>query len=226
MEEIMSQLYSRVFVQILDSSIAEDFNLRHVFEDFLKLADYKTGVVDMTREAISRRLNLPLDILSPAIDRLEEPDLKSRDQDHEGRRIERLDDHRDWGWRILNWQKYDALRTRADVNMRVQRHRDKNPTPGFKRPSLEEVKLHFSQREMTMAEAEKFFHHYESNGWRVGKNPMRSWTSAAVNWKKNIHEYGSKNNKSNSPQRVDRSIGTSNEGRAAEYRGLGKVVGG
>lgn len=221
----MSQLYSRVFLQILDSSISEDFNLRHVFEDFLKLAEYKTGVVDMTREAISRRLNIPIDLLSPMIDKLEQPDPKSRDAEHEGRRIERLDSHRDWGWQILNWAKYDALRSRADVNMRVQRHRDKKPAVGFKKPSLEEVKLHFSQNEMPMAEAEKFFDHYESNGWRVGRNPMKSWVSAASNWKKNMHEYGTKNNKSNPPQRVDRSIGTSNAGRAADYKGLGKVVG-
>jgi hypothetical protein len=188
MAKIMGQLYSRVFLQILDSSIAEDFNLRHVFEDFLKLAEYKTGVVDMTREAISRRTNIPLDILSPIIDRLEAPDPKSRDQEHEGRRIERLDKHRDWGWSILNWEKYDKLRTQADVNMRVQRHRDKNPPSGFKRPSLEEIKLHFSQAGMTMDEADKFFNYYESNGWKVGRNPMKSWVSAAANWRKNVED--------------------------------------
>lgn len=191
MAENMSQLYSRVFIQILDSSISEDFNLRHVFEDFLKLADYKTGVVDMTREAISRRLNIPIELLSPAIDKLEQADPKSRDREHEGRRIERLDSHRDWGWQILNWSKYDALRTRADVNLRVQRHRDKNARPGFKPPSLEEVKLHFSTHEMPMIEAEKFFNYYESNGWRVGRNPMKSWTAAAGNWKKNIEQKNS-----------------------------------
>ena len=49
----MSQLYSRVFLQILDSSIAEDFTMRHVFEDFLKSCDHKTGVVDMTRPIVS-----------------------------------------------------------------------------------------------------------------------------------------------------------------------------
>lgn len=181
----MSQLYSRVFLQILDSSIAEDFQLRHVFEDFLKLCDHKTGVLDMTRQSLARRLNIPLDILDSSITKLESPDPSSRDPEYDGRRIERLDEHRDWGWRILNWGKYDAVRSRADVYLRVSRHRDKEraSTPGFKPPTIEEVKLHFSKTGLPMNEAERFMNYYTSNGWRVGKNPMRSWVHAAGNWK-------------------------------------------
>lgn len=119
----MSQLFARVFLQILDSSIAEDFTTRHVFEDFLKLADYKTGTIDMTRQALSRRLNIPLELLNEAITKLESPDPASRDSEHEGRRIERLDDHRDWGWVILNHAKYDEIRTKADAGIRLARHR-------------------------------------------------------------------------------------------------------
>lgn len=32
-------------------------------------------------------------------------------------------------------------------------------------------------------EAEKFFFYYESNGWRVGKNPMKCWKSALSGWR-------------------------------------------
>jgi hypothetical protein len=119
----VGQLYTRVFIQILDSSIAEDYTLRHVFEDFMKLVDWKTGQVDITREAMARRLNIPLEILNQKIKILESPDKASRDPDHDGRRLERLDEHRDWGWRILNWKKYEDMRNRADVSMRVARHR-------------------------------------------------------------------------------------------------------
>lgn len=31
-------------------------------------------------------------------------------------------------------------------------------------------------------EAHSFFNHYESNGWKVGKNPMKSWKASAANW--------------------------------------------
>jgi hypothetical protein len=129
----MSQLYTRVFLQILDSSIAEDFTLRHIFEDFLKLAEHKTGIVDMTRQALSRRLNVPEKTLNAAIEKLEAPDPNSRDEEFEGRRLERLDQHRDWGWSIMNWKKYAELRNKADVAARVEKHRaKKNPPPKTK----------------------------------------------------------------------------------------------
>jgi hypothetical protein len=35
---------------------------------------------------------------------------------------------------------------------------------------------------------EYFYHYYQSNGWRVGKNPMRDWKAAVRTWESN--EYG------------------------------------
>lgn len=190
----MSQLYSRVFVQILDSSIAEDFTLRHVFEDFLKLCDYKTGVVDMTRQALARRLNMPIGLLNESIAKLESPDPASRDPEHQGRRLERLDAHRDWGWRIVNWEKYERIRTRASGAERAARFReskketepfDKPEKPkSFTPPTIEELKLAAAKLGLPSAEAEKFWNHFESNGWKVGgKAPMKSWQSALTTWK-------------------------------------------
>jgi len=45
-------------------------------------------------------------------------------------------------------------------------------------------------------EAEKFVNYYESNGWKVGKNPMKSWTHAVNNWITNTKQYakGTTNN--------------------------------
>lgn len=45
-------------------------------------------------------------------------------------------------------------------------------------------------------EAEKFVNYYESNGWKVGKNPMKSWTHAVNNWINNAKQYakGTTNN--------------------------------
>jgi len=46
-------------------------------------------------------------------------------------------------------------------------------------------------------EAEKFVNYYESNGWKVGKNSMKSWGAAANNWITNTKQYakGTTNNK-------------------------------
>lgn len=51
-------------------------------------------------------------------------------------------------------------------------------------------------KEQAKAEAEKFVNYYESNGWKVGKNPMKSWTHAVNNWINNakIYAKGTTNN--------------------------------
>lgn len=40
-----------------------------------------------------------------------------------------------------------------------------------------------------ISEAEKFFNYYEANGWRVGKNKMKSWRGAASNWLLNAKDF-------------------------------------
>lgn len=213
----MAQLYARIFLQILDSSIAEDFTMRHVFEDFLKLAyEGQHGVVDMTRQALSRRLNLPLEVLNDAISKLEAPDPNSRDPDNGGRRIAKLDDHRDWGWKILNWHKFDEIKRRADVADRVAKHRRKSKPTSTRseKPTLEQVKLQCAKIGLPETEAEGFINYYESNGWKVGRNAMQSWTHALSNWKKNWHEKNTGTNQ----KRVDRNKGTLNEGTAHLYK--------
>ncbi len=102
-------MYVKVFAQILHSSIADDWQVRLVFEDFLKLADWH-GVVDMTPESIARRTNVPLDIVKAGIAALCAPDPQSRTPDHEGRRLIPLADNRDWGWQIVNYKSYREMR--------------------------------------------------------------------------------------------------------------------
>ena len=119
-------MYAKIYEQIFDSSIAEDWQVRHVFEDMIKLAN-RHGEVDMTHEAIARRTNVPLEIVKRAIAELENPDTRSRNPAKDGCRIERMDSHRDWGWRIVNHQFYRQLKTEEDkreaIAVRVAKHR-------------------------------------------------------------------------------------------------------
>jgi hypothetical protein len=123
-------MFAKVFEQILDSSVAENWKTRHVFEDMLKLADVN-GVVDVTRESISRRTKVPLHIVNQAIDALEKPDPNSRNPAYEGRRIVLLDEHRNWGWFIVNYQYYRELaredQRRQRTLARVRKFREKEP---------------------------------------------------------------------------------------------------
>ena len=102
-------MFAKVFGQIFDSSISTDYVTRHVFIDILILAD-KDGVVDMTPEAISRRTNVPIEIVESAIEKLCQPDPRSRSYKEDGRRLSLLDEHRDWGWQIVNYQHYREMK--------------------------------------------------------------------------------------------------------------------
>jgi len=121
-------VYAKVFAQIFDSSIVEKPEVRFTFMDLLVLAD-PDGVVDMTHEAIARRTNRPLEIIRATIAELEAPDPQSRTPDEDGARLKRLDTHRDWGWCIINFDRFHKLASeearRAKTRERVTKYRDK-----------------------------------------------------------------------------------------------------
>jgi len=52
----------------------------------------------------------------------------------------------------------------------------------FTPPTFEQVKEEFEKQGYTATLAQKFIDHYESNGWMVGKNKMKSWTHAITTW--------------------------------------------
>ena len=109
-----SDQFAKVHISILDSSIAKDYKLRHFFEDMLKLADWRTGIVDMTTEAIGRRLNMPESEVLKFIPRLEKPDDLDKSGVEDGRRIIRLSENRTWGWQIVNFLPYRNIRVASE----------------------------------------------------------------------------------------------------------------
>tara|TARA_R100001163_G_C5058436_1_gene195042 strand:+ start:1565 stop:2191 length:627 start_codon:yes stop_codon:yes gene_type:complete len=48
--------------------------------------------------------------------------------------------------------------------------------------STQEVITYFKGKGSNKREAERFYYYYESQGWRVGKNPMKDWRMAASGW--------------------------------------------
>lgn len=61
----------------------------------------------------------------------------------------------------------------------------KQPKKKFTKPTVEEAKTYGTEIELPEPESESFWNYYESNGWKVGRNPMVSWHHAMANWKKN-----------------------------------------
>lgn len=60
-------------------------------------------------------------------------------------------------------------------------------------PKVEDVLHFFKEKNATEIEAEKFFNHFQSNGWLVGgKSKMKDWKAAASNWLLNVSIFSSK----------------------------------
>ena len=53
----------------------------------------------------------------------------------------------------------------------------------FKKPTLEELKAYIAENGYTFS-AEAFMDYYESNGWKVGRNPMKSWQATCRTWQR------------------------------------------
>jgi len=100
-----TRLFGKVFQQIYDSSVAVKWENMVVFQQLIVLAD-EQGIVDITIEAIARRTNMPFKMIEKAIRELEKPDPTSRNRKHQGRRLIRLDRHRDWGWKLPTYTEY------------------------------------------------------------------------------------------------------------------------
>lgn len=58
----------------------------------------------------------------------------------------------------------------------------------FQKPSLENVIGYCQEMGITNIDAQKFIDYYESNGWKVGKNPMKDWKATVRNWAR--QDYG------------------------------------
>ena len=101
-------MYGKLFASMYDGTLYGQWEAIVTFQQMIILCD-SVGVLDMTPPALAARTSIPLDIIEKGISALESPDPYSRSPDQDGRRIERLDDHRPWGWRIINHHRYRQM---------------------------------------------------------------------------------------------------------------------
>lgn len=66
----------------------------------------------------------------------------------------------------------------------------------FVKPTLEEVEDYCKERNNNI-DAQRFINYYESNGWKVGKNPMKDWKAAVRTWEGKNYDSDKKNTVNN-----------------------------
>lgn len=86
------------------------------------------------------------------------------------------------------WQPDDNQReTESSLDKLSQREEreeaGKPPFPRFVPPTVDEVQAYCSERRSSV-DPVAFVSFYESKGWMVGKNKMRSWRSAISSWER------------------------------------------
>jgi uncharacterized protein YdaU (DUF1376 family) len=52
------------------------------------------------------------------------------------------------------------------------------------KPTLNEVQAYCAERKNGV-DPQQWFDHYSSNGWKVGRNPMKNWKAAVRTWERN-----------------------------------------
>lgn len=87
-----------------------------------------------------------------------------------------------------------------NVNVNNKGSGAKSPRAKFIKPTLAELKAYAAENNLEL-DAEDFMDYYESNKWRVGRNPMVDWKATARRWsRKNSSQDHIK------PQKKDDSI--------------------
>ena len=102
-------MYAKLFSSLYQGTLRGRSDEILVFTNLLAHCD-KEGYVDKHFRAIAEETGISQDRVMEAIGILERPDLESRSPEAEGRRIVRIDDHRAWGWQVVNFLKYRGIR--------------------------------------------------------------------------------------------------------------------
>jgi hypothetical protein len=102
--------FTKLFGTLITSTIwREDDKTRVVWITMLALAD-RNGEVGASVPGLAAMANVETEQCRAALAVLASPDLDSRTQEHEGRRIEAIDG----GWKLLNYAKYRELGRSVD----------------------------------------------------------------------------------------------------------------
>jgi hypothetical protein len=157
---------SRRFERLVDSGVLEHVTIKEggVFSCFRLCESVYTRLVDDEEIQEHKEENVGLD---------KSVQPKTEVSDH---------------WTNLSEQKTLLLDTNTpleNINILFPPTGEKPPKKAkrqqFVKPTLSEVQSYCQERGGKV-NPEKWFSHYEANGWRVGRNPMKDWKAAVRTW--------------------------------------------
>lgn len=81
--------------------------------------------------------------------------------------------------------------------------RSSNNSSRFAKPTIDEIKAYCVENGYEQMDAARFYDYYESNGWRIGKTPMKDWKATVRNWVRRVQSQG-QDNQRNSGEKYKR----------------------
>lgn len=110
-----------------------------------------------------------------------------------GRQFEKITDEKVYCTGFIEFQYGQTLNEQSPVHKKVMDILDKygieynikKISKLSKTPTADDVyqeMLNKTDEYNAKIQSQRFFDYYDSNGWRVGKNPMKNWKSAAAGW--------------------------------------------
>lgn len=84
---------------------------------------------------------------------------------------------------------YETDKVKGKRNIKeISSKEDTKKSTAFHAPTLEEVKARCEEMGYTL-DPVAFISHYQSVGWKVGKNPMKDWKASLAGWQSREKEY-------------------------------------
>ena len=102
-------MYGKIFDSMYEGTLYGHWEAIVTLQQMLVLCNSE-GVIDMTPQAIAARTSIPLEIITKGIAILSERDPYTRTPGEDGKRIILVDEHRPWGWFIVNHAKYQKMK--------------------------------------------------------------------------------------------------------------------
>ena len=181
-------MYAKIFASLWQGTMYGKPHEQLVFVYLLAHSD-RHGVVDIHPEIICACTGLDIATVTRCLAYLEAADFKSRSDDLQGQRIVRLDEHREWGWQVVNYLKYRNIRDedtrREQVRQAQARQRDKRSVITSHHESSQSA--HADADAEVDAEADKDKHLVPDGTVRAKVDPEKA--KAAKDWRESFDEY-------------------------------------
>lgn len=97
--------------------------------------------------------------------------------------------------KFRNKQNDNGVRGEKNKKREEEKRKEEKKNKVFVPPTLAEVSVYCGERQ-NFVDPEKWFAHYQSNGWRVGPNKMKDWKQAVITWEKNENTFPGNGGKS------------------------------